>query len=86
MYDTTRTEPLCHAYADHLAVDGSTSYFAHVYAMTERVANEHFNFNYPTGSASYKPKTLNQCCFNAGPVSQLNGSPNTLSGNVMMTM
>ena len=34
----------CHGYADHLAIDVLTSYFA-AYALIEKLANEHLNFN-----------------------------------------
>ena len=35
---------LYHGYADHLAIDVSTSYFAQALALTYRVANMHLNF------------------------------------------
>ena len=35
----------CHRYADHHAINGTTSYFAQAYALIPRVANEHLCLN-----------------------------------------
>ena len=43
---------VCHDYADHLVIDGSTLYFAQAYDLTQRVGNGHFNFNQPGERAS----------------------------------
>ena len=51
-----------HGYTDHLVVDGSTSDFTHTLALTQRVANDHFNK--PTGSAFANYNTLIQCWLN----------------------
>ena len=67
-----------HVMIDH--PDGSTLYFAHVYASIHKVANGHLNLRYCTRSVFFKHKPLNQSWFNAGPMSQFNYPENTLPG------